>query len=68
MNKIITIVIVMFLVVLNSQSGFSQKKIEGVVYSSHDGEALWDVKVYVDDNTSKHVCIRKDDGSYDFEY
>jgi len=68
MNKIITIVIVMFLVVLNSQSGFSQKKIEGVVYSSHDGEALGDVKVYVDDNTSKHVCISKEDGSFDFEY
>ncbi|MBK6878974.1 MAG: hypothetical protein IPG99_21685 [Ignavibacteria bacterium] len=37
-------------------------------YSSHDGEALGDVKVYVDDNTSKHVCISKEDGSFDFEY
>ncbi len=58
----------MFSVLMISQSGFSQRKIEGIVYSGHDGEALEDVKIYADGNSSKHICISKEDGSFVFEY
>ena len=58
----------MFSVLLISQSGFSQKKIEGIIFSSQDGEALEDVKVYADGNTSKYVCISRKDGTFEFDY
>ena len=68
MDKLITFVFVMFSVLMISQPGFSQKKIVGVIYSAQDGEALEDVKIYSDGNTSKHVCISKTDGSFVFEH